>query len=250
MTSTTEITLNADKSAVALKAIKDVGFALATIAEFLSAGRPLNSELAFNTLAVSEFYLADLTKLLGVETNGARQVEDRNALLRVAHERVRELEKIQGGTVTPQLAQLQLKNLSQQLNEWWKVDGFGHVSETNFGQYGCEVVLSCHLFGHYALVSSDTPVSDKQSKLDWHQRLRDRGFVLMDNAGEICIQDCNASRTALISLLALRLPSGKITETRNHSSRDGVNMCLRDIKVYIRDISDIATLPVPVNDVE
>lgn len=246
MSEVAQITVNPDQHAVALKAIRDMGGALSTIASMLQNGNTLDAELTGNVMFVSEHYLADLGKALGVQTEGAAQIEQRNAMTRAAHQRVRELEAQLGNTVTPEVAQQQLKNLHQHINKWWDLEGFGHISEVHFGPYGCEVDFSCHLFGSFSRIDSETPVTDKERKKTWHEELVDRGFVLNHQDREPSLVDCDATRKVLMDLISHRLPSAQVTGFKNHVIRGTELFALNGVKAYIRNIGDIVALPVPV----
>ncbi|WP_455233157.1 hypothetical protein [Geopseudomonas aromaticivorans] len=239
-----DILLDADASAVALGKIKDVQFALATIAEPIKAGQPLSHELARNVLRVSEYNIAEIGQKIGVETQTAADIEKRHADLRAANLRIRELEAQLGNAQAPEATQMSLRTLNDRLNAWWRKEGFGLVSETAFGPYGCKVTFSCHLFGDFTLIDSPTPVSDKERMAQWHDSLRQRGFMLVSASREVEIADCDASRKALCDLIMEHMPSARVISIGNHSHR-GQGFTVRNMEVFIRKLEDILELPVP-----
>lgn len=240
-----EVHLNPDQRAVALRHIQESGSALSLIAEHVHGEKPLSQELAFNALAVTEYKLRDLCQVLGVETNGTREVDARSADLRAANQRIHELEAQLGEGQSPDALQLGLKTLADQLNDWWDSEGFGHISDLHFGPYGAEVQFSCHLFGDFQLTGSDTPISDRERKALWYASLAERGFVLCVEKGESqpSIDDCDASRQALRALFSRWMPSAKVVSFDNCGRGEG--FVVRNVKVFIRKLSDIAKLPVP-----
>ena len=240
----TEIELDEDQAAVAIRTLKDIRFAMATIGESLAREGKVNADLAKNALRVSEHYLADLGKVLGIPTQTEEELTERSAKLRAANLRVRELEKQLGNAQSPELTQMSLRQLADQLNAWWDLEGFGHISEIKFGAYGCEVDFSCHLFGNFRLIKSETPISDKERKKLWHESLQARGFRLTEEDRDACIEDCDQNRKVLEQLFEDRLPSSKVISFENYNKNEG-GFVLRGVKVLIRRIDEFLTLPVP-----
>lgn len=238
-----DIVLSPDQTAVALREIKNAFGALSTIAEALQKNLPLNAKLVHDILYVSEHYLADLGKVLKVETEGAAVIAKRTADIKVANMRIRELEAQLGNTQSPEATQMSIQNLAERLTKWWTQVGFGHVSSLHFGRYGCEVNFSCHLFGDYVLIDSKTPLTDKQKKVLWHKNLETEGYVLADTRGEISVADCDASRNTLRSFFAKYLPSARVTAFENYGDPEGV-FVLRSVKVFIKNISEVPDLPI------
>ncbi|HHN0810372.1 TPA: hypothetical protein ACRMGB_006741, partial [Pseudomonas aeruginosa] len=62
------------------------------------------------------------------------------------------------------------------------------------------------------------------------------------------LHDCPQSRQALARLFATRLPSARIAQFLSYETSAGSAM--RAVKVYIRDISEITSLPVLANTAE
>lgn len=247
---TSEIKLDADQDAVARRHIKDIRFALATIEQGLEGKMRLSAELAENCLKVSEFNLRDLCKVLGIETNGSVEMAERNAKLRAANLRIHALEAQLGNAQSPELVQLGVKALTDRLDKWWDVDGFGHISEMKVGSYGMEVKFSCMLFGNFLITGSQKPVSDRERKKQWHADLAERGFVLAVEEGERdpSIADCDQNRQLLIQLFGQHMPSAEVVGFQS-TGRHG-KLLLRDVDVFIRNYADVLALPVPVEDTE
>lgn len=239
------IALDADQIAVAKGYIKDLHFALATINEGLEGKMRLITALAKNCLAVSEFNLRDLCQVLGIETNGCAEMDERNARLREANLRIRALEAQLGAGQSPEQVQLGVKALADRLNQWWDIEGFGHISELKFGAYGLEVKFCCMLFGNFSLTGSKTPVSDRERKALWYAALAERGFILGVEPGERdpVVDDCDQNRRTLCELFRQRMPSAEVVGF--HSNGRGGRVVLREVDVFIRSYADILVLPVP-----
>lgn len=239
------INLNPDDKAVAMRTIRELFGSLGHIHEALKGGTGLNVEMATNILKLGEFHLADLGKILAIETDSALERERRNADLRNANLRVHELQKQLGNAQAPELTQLSLKALSRHLRAWWTQHGFGHVSEIQFGEHSCRATFSCHLFGDRKIVNSSTPVSDELNEKAWHEELVQRGFVLNAEGREISLRDCDQNRSALNGFFEKSMPSATVFKHENvRQALSGIYV-LRSVDVTIRDIAEILALPVP-----
>ncbi|BCQ23121.1 hypothetical protein NK8_12460 [Caballeronia sp. NK8] len=244
MTTEATLTLSADQQEVAQQKIRSINGAIGTIYSILKEGRALPTELATNAIKVAEFDLSDLCKALGIETFSSKEREERYAKLRAANMEIYELKAQLGGTVTPEATQECLNNMADRLRTWWKLEGCGHISEIDFGQYVCKVKFSCLLMNH-SYSFSDTPVSDKASRKTWVQSLQERGFEIVRDDSEKEVLDSEKSRQAIIDLFAQRLPSADVVKFENFCRRDKSGFVLRGVEIYIRKIGDILALPVP-----
>jgi hypothetical protein len=237
-----DIVLDEDATAVVKRLIREVQGDMATLASFVN-GQPLEHETARLVLKVTENRLLDLGKRLGVETESAAEHERRHVALRTANQKIHALEAQLGNAQSPELTQLALRAMESKLNDWWRQEGFGLVSEVKFGAYNCRVKFSCNLFGDFTLVESETPISDKERKRLWHESLRQRGFVLTEEHGEVGVLDCDASREALCAFISTRLPSAQVLSFENHVRRQS-GYVLRGTEVIIRNLEDIVGLPI------
>jgi hypothetical protein len=240
--------LNPDNATVALKKVRDIQGALAAIGDGVKSDQGLNVELARNVLFVCEHNMADLGKLLGVETDSARDIAQRNAMLREANTKVHELEKKMGAAQSPHDVQAGIAHLAGCIEKWWRYEGFGFVSDFEFGKYGANVKLSCHLHGHFRLLDSPTPLSDKEAKEKWLEHLAESGFVLAKNRGEVVIVDCDQTRATLQKLIQARIPSAHIQAYENQGG--AAVIMLRQVKIFVKDITELANLPLDPNPSE
>lgn len=235
------VVLSADDQAYLQSELKKVLSGLSYFAQMAAKGE-LTRAFGKNILAIAEFTLAEISKKTGIETNSAAEQEQRYAAIRTANNRVHELEAQLGKSASTEQVQLGLRDIAKKLNSWWDLEGFGHISELSFSEYGaCEVEFSCSLFGTRPLVNSPTPISDKEQEVLWKADLKERGFVLACDDRESVV-DCDASRAVLASLFGQRLPSSRIMSYTNHSGRDGT-LKMRSVKVYIRELDEIRELP-------
>lgn len=238
------VMLDEDQCAVARRELKEMMSALGYLAQLLEPGKPVDRELAYNILYVSESRLAEVGKLAGVETDSAVERERRHAGIRAANERVRELERQLGGTMTAEQTAQSVARLTRKLQSWWRNEGLGHVRSAAIDSCGhMTVALSCMLFGNTALTQSSTPVSDAAKREAWLRSLTDRGFVLHPGSGSIGnLVDCDSSRTALVSLVAGAIPSAQFQGTEAQCSRKDT-LVMREIRFYVTNLDDIEALP-------
>lgn len=249
MTERKNISLNADQLAVAHRLARDLQFAVGTVDQQLKRAGSVEDELARNVLRVSEHTLAELGTLLGIPTQTKAEIEERSALLRAANLRVRALEAQLGAQQQPSDVKLGLKTLDERLHAWWNLEGFGHISKLQFGAHGCEIALSCHLFGNFSLTRSATPVSDKSRRAQWLDSLRERGFELGgDEDRELVLVDNDNNRAAIASLVRSRMPSARVQSFENSCIGNTGRLALREIHLWVRDFSDILSLPEPAPD--
>lgn len=183
-----------------------------------------------------------------MKTESAEKIEKRHGDIRRANIRNRELEEMLGKNQPPQAIQPALKVMCDQLNGWWDLEGFGHISDLAFGEYNLKVLFSCQFIGVKPLIVTPEPISRKERFKLWLAALQDRGFVLLEEDGDKGLKDCPETRQALASLFATRLSSARISKFVSRETKDG--SMLTGVEVYIRDISQLLELPVPPADAE
>lgn len=245
----TPVTLDADQQALLKKSLESCLSGMQTLYEFAGKGI-LTVDLCRSVLSTGEFALRDVSKLTGVETETAAMIEKRYADIRAANFRIRELEAQVGSVAGPEHLMQGMTRIAKRLNSWWDLEGFGHISELRFTDYGhCDVTLSCMLSGHNFGSFSKTPVSDKARYKLWLEDLGRRGFVLGQTRHDReAVIDCAETREAVRTLIEQRMPSARITSYTNWGDSNEL-FTLRDIKVFIRDLGEIDALPqLPADD--
>jgi hypothetical protein len=203
-----------------------------------------------SVLSLVESDISKLGKKFGVETQSEKDIEERHGAMRKANMRIRELEELLGKGQPPEGVQPALKAMCRQLNDWWDLDGFGHISDIAFGEYGLKADFCCQFIGVKPYVVTPEPMSKKERMALWLVQLQERGYVLFqdDEDREKGILDCDQSKNTLRQLFAQRLSSARITKFVSRESRG--NSHLTSVEVYISDITQILSLPVPPSDTE
>lgn len=236
------IVLDADGRVVVKRITSEICSAMRSVDRLLASEDGLDRGAARSILASAEYQFAELGKRLGVETESEKAVERRHQDIRRANMRIHELEGLIGKDQSPERVQLALREFEERLNRWWQQDGFGLVSDVQFGAHNCKATLSCHMFGDFAVVKSDTPVSDMEQKRLWIESWRQRGLVLFENSSSVT--DCDANRKVVADLVESFLPSANILSFDNFRRGDQ-GYTLRGVSVVIRRLQDIQNLPVP-----
>lgn len=222
-------------------------FGSKALLEHFSGEGKVDLGMAYSVLAMREARLADLCKLLGIELDSATDRERRYTALRQANERIRELELQMGQAVGAEQGSAFLQAVGRKLDLWWDEHGFGHITEMNFNKSGGLVAtFSCHLFLGTRYLLRDKPVSERMAEADWHESLRQRGFLLRLTEGDRDpdVLDCDQNRQLLQNLFSEHFPGSRFTGATSHYGRDG-QAELRDITVYFHDLGALAALPLP-----
>lgn len=241
------VILNEDQSAVVRREINGMLSALHHLGQMLEPGKPVDRNMVYNVLFVSESRLAQVGTITGVETDSAAEKERRHADLRKANTRVRELENQMGNGESTEQTRHAVAYLSKKVQTWWRRSGLGHVHDVTFDSWGnMRVALSCTLFGPHSLMDSDSPVSDKAQREAWLESLKAAGFVLAPGRGRVGdLVACDASLQALEHQVKSAIPSAKFHRASTRRGRDGV-LVYSDVTFYVENLDDIKALPVEV----
>lgn len=235
--------LSADDAAVLERELGHAAMAIATLREGIASGR-MEQGFARNVLYVLESTLAEACRVTGISTDTAAERDERYAMLRAANLRVRELEQQLGQSVGAVALKQGVKAYADAIKAWWDEDGFGYVSEVQFGAYGsCQLTLSTGLRGKCSFSWSKTPVSDEEARRNWVQELEAAGFELTfeDGRDDGEVLDTPASREALLALIAAALPSATVTRIESRALRSG-QFVLSYIHAHVQELSDIEVL--------
>jgi hypothetical protein len=240
--------LDEDQSAVVRREIGGMLSALHHLSQSLAPGQPVDRNLVYNILYVSESRLTQVGTITGVETNSAAEQERRHADLRKANMRVRELENQIGQADSAEQTKHAVAFLSKKVQAWWRRSGLGHVRDVTFDSWGnMRVALSCTLFGPDSLMDSDTPVSDQVRREAWLASLETAGFVLAAGRGRTGdVVACDASREALECLVKGAIPSATFHRASTRTGRDSV-MVYSEVTFFVENLDDVKALPVDVN---
>lgn len=240
------LVLTDSQRAAARAEIKNLYTAASLLFTLLEQDKPIEAETAHVSLSAIESSLVKTANTVGIELHTAEEQEKRNADIRAANLRIRELEKARGDAVTPKDTALSVRALSERMKAWWGSAGLGYVPKVSLTDYGSmEVTLSCRASAmQYYL--SDEADDDESSLAKWHDALRAYGFDMEKEPGDedLALIDSDANRKLVEQLITRAMPSAYIVKTTNHLARNG-KYHMRDVEVLIRELDDVASLPVP-----
>lgn len=245
-----ELLLNDDQRAHALKLMEASVTGLNMLASLFIKEDPVQKQSVHSVLYVLESNASELGKLAQVFTESEAARTARYGALREANVTIENLRREMGSQTSASQVENGLKVLSAKLELWWDVQGFGHIAKASFGRWGgAELELSCSLFGVRSLLSSKTPVSDKKTHEQWLEDLQKRGFelVVARRGEDPALRDTDSNRQLLEELILRTFPSAALSEFRASYAggpHERVRV-MREIKLYIRDLSEIEALEMP-----
>ena len=237
-----EVVLNPDQKAIALKAAKDLIHGASYIHEMVEAGE-LCVEMRNNMCYLLDHYTKEICEPLGYASAAAQRIEEKHADIRKLNGRIRELEQQLGEAAPIDTVPKLLHNLKETIDDWWKAQGFGWIRDLNFGPYGTVHLKFSFLFDHIFSMSK-TPVSDKESEQDKRKDLEMLGYIFIVEERDYRLVDCDANRTLLMDLLTKRFPSIDIFYWENRRVRKRDQFSLWGINAVIQDIKDLEGEPI------
>lgn len=235
------VNLNDDQKAVLLKSLKNINFANRQLHDFVTKGS-LSEEMAKTLPALIESYFSEAAEVLNYESHLLKEKEERYVEIRNANQKIHELEFKLGSSKPIDGLKEQLRYLHDQVSDWWRKEGFNHISEEKFSPYGCLHLQFCFMLDSSRLFSK-TPVTDKEKHYDHIQHLRDRGFEFADNEKDSTYRkhliDTEKNRKLLTTMLKERFPSLQVHRIDNRVSSDTGDFLIWHIEAAIYNLGDI-----------
>lgn len=237
-----KLELNEDQKSVLLKVLKDIHFANAQLREWVSKDL-LSIEMSKTLPSLIESYFSEAAKVLNYESYLLEEKEKRYAEIKKANQKIHELQGKLGSDKPVDGLKEQLKHLSEVVSEWWNTEGFNHVHDTNYYPYGGMRVKLSFMLEHCRSFSK-TPVTDKRSREEHIQYLREMGFEFADfekgRSEKLDLIDNHQNRSLLIKMLTERFPSLEVHSFSNHSSYSKKEIfIIKHIDASIYNLSDI-----------
>lgn len=233
-----------DQKAVLLKALKDIHFSNSQLHEWVTKDE-LSEDMSKTLPSLIESYFSEVAKVLNYESHLLSEKQKRYEDIRKANQTIHELKEKLGSSRSVDGLAEQLKHLSGKVSDWWKREGFNHVSEQKFLTYGGFQVEFCFMLSsRYFRSTSDTPISDERDTQEHIEHLRNMGFEFADFETDRCeklhLIDNQMNRTMLTKLLKERFPSIEINSWDNKCSYSNPDIfTIWHIEAFIRDLSDI-----------
>jgi len=170
-----------------------------------------------------EHYIVELQSPLNYQGTLAKKMEERFQEIQEVNKENIKLRKQLGAKVSPEDVRENLKLMDDAIRFWWREEGFGHVSELEFGWCCVKVTLSGMMIG--------------RAKKNIGQ-LQDKGFAIAKKDTEMMIAS-DSNVTLLEGMCRDRFPSMRAAGTKT-SIYQGERQ-LRDFSFIIRDFDDVLT---------
>ncbi|MBJ6362124.1 hypothetical protein JFN88_12685 [Paenibacillus sp. MAHUQ-46] len=239
------INLNEDQKAVLLKETKDLYFAAQQLHERIKEDK-LAQDMSKTLPSLIESYFASIAKLLNYESHLTKEHEERYVEIRKANQRAQDLERQLASSKPIDGLAEQLEGLRKIVYDWWKEEGFRHVSEIGYTGHGSmKVEFSFMLSSGDSSLLCDNPVTDARNKAKKIQQLIDRGFDLepeSENSRSWDVLDTENNRRLLTNMLFQRFPSIVIAKIESWNKGRKIRSdkwTIWRLETYIHDLRDI-----------
>lgn len=240
-----KVTLTEDQKAVLLKDTKDMFFAAKQLHDWVQS-ESLEQQMAGTLPSLIEFHLMSIAKVLNYESHLTKEHEQRHIEIRNANQRIRDLEKQLASSKPIEGLGEQLSLLKDLVYDWWKEEGFRHVSEVSFTSGGgMKVEFSFMLDTCRDALIDDAPVTNQQKKVKKLKRLVNTGFELVresEDSSQWNVLDTQNNRRLLAEMLEKRFPSiciSKIESWARGGKRNNDVWTIWRLEAYIQDLRDI-----------
>lgn len=230
------VTLNEDQKAVVLNELRDLHHAAAHMCGDVQKDA-LTVEMRRILCSLCEAHIAKAAEILGYDSDIAEEREKRFIDIRTANMRIHELERQLGCCDITNIVPQKLKALSRSIRDWWKKEGFGHVSDIRFTEYGYVQVKLCCLLMNHDYSMSDEPVTQAKTRKQWIEDLNSRWHLFQPEAREWSPALDDHNRDELVRTIKSRFPSASLTDIRGHAGRKP-EIAMREAEFMIYDMSD------------
>lgn len=200
--------------------------------------RPENAGMMVSLL---ESYQVDVGKLLGYETELAKQREERFVEIREKNKEIDELQKQLASNKPIDGLQEQLRHLYDIVNKWWSEEGFYHISDYRYYALGHVGLKFCFMMD-YKYSRQRDPENGTMNREEYLEYLKKQGYEPVYSEGNgMFLLDTEANRKVLKDFLKSRFPSIRINkyENRNMSRTDEDCMVIFEIDATIANLHDI-----------
>lgn len=191
-------------------------------------------------LSLIEHYSVDILKSFNFDSVLQKQQEERHKEIKSLNIENRELRKQLGDKVSAEDIRESLKNISEKLNTFWDAEGFQHIRNMEFGQYGVKAEFNTDMLS--------SMWHDSKEELTKHRdKLRSYGLTLVadDDEEGNAIDFSKENLDALNSIFSKYFSDFQFTEVYSRIERSVKTQYIRGVQVYIRNFNDLINLPFP-----
>lgn len=173
-----------------------------------------------------ESYTRDLLNALDYDSQLERDTQERVQKIRAVNLENRELRKQLGEKVSSEDVRECLKNIEKTIREWWREEGFGHISSIEFHEYYIMVKLSGMISGSLG----------EDGAID---KLRKKGYeVVSESRSDGWMGSSDKNINLLQRELKRRFPSAIMEGVKCYFQKDGTGK-IRSATFYIKDYDDV-----------
>jgi hypothetical protein len=239
------IVLNEDQKVKLLKDTKDLFFAAKQLHDWLEKGT-LAKDMSSVLPSLIESHFVSISNALDYESALVKEHEQRHVEIRRANQRARDLEQQLASSKPIDGLAEQLHGLERIVYDWWKEEGFNHISETTFTGHGSmRIEFSFMLDTHTSALIDDKPVTNVKKKANKINQLIERGFELEkedENSRSWNVLDTSNNRRLLTEMIIDRFPSvniSKIDAWAKGGRNNNEKWTIWRLEAYIHDLRDI-----------
>lgn len=192
-------------------------------------------------ISLLESYQVQVGKILGYETELAKERENRFVEIREKSKRIMELEEQISSSKPIDGLQEQLKYLYDVIDKWWKEEGFYHISDYRYYSSGV-VGLKFYFMMDYQYSMQRTSEPGEMNREEYTAYLQGQGYEVIYSKGNgMYLLDTPVNRQLLKKLITTRFPSVRINgyENRNLSRTDEDCIVIFGIDATINSLHDI-----------
>lgn len=236
---------NEDQKVKLLKDTKDLYFAAKQLYDWIEKGQ-LAEDMSKVLPSLLESHFVSIAKTLDYESHLLEEHEQRYAEIRMANQRVRDLENQLASNKSIDGLKEQLYSLYRTVYDWWKEEGFRHISEAHFTEHGgMKIQFSFMLDTHMDTFLNDEPVTNSKNKANKIKQLIERGFELekeSEHSQSWLVIDTPNNRYLLTHMLINRFPSiniSRIDSWAKGGKSNNEKWTIWRLEAYIHDLRDI-----------
>ena len=176
-----------------------------------------------------ESYTRDLLGALDYDSNLEQEAQERVKKIKEVNIENRELRKQLGEKVSPEDVRECLKNIDKAIRKWWREEGTGHVSATEFHEYYIKVKLSGMIPG---ILRGEDPI----------EGIRKRGYdIISEGRADGWLSAGDKNTTLIQRKLKQRFPSAVMREVKCYYHPSGTNK-ISSITFDIKDYDDVSVV--------
>lgn len=239
------IKLNEDEKAVLLKDTKDLYFAAKQLHDWVKSDS-LAQDMSNVLPSLIESQFVSIAKALNYESHLTQEHEQRYVEIRKANQKIHDLEQQLASSKPIDGLAEQLTGLRRIVYDWWKEEGFEHVSEIDFTGHGSmKAEFSFMISSGASSLLNDKPVTDAKNKANKIKQLIEKGFDLepeSENSRSWDVLDTPNNRRLLTDMLVKRFPSiniAKIDAWAKGGKNNNEKWTIWRLEAYIHDLRDI-----------